>query len=245
MLVDRFFKELECRLEEIKEGETGNIDSAAEICADSLANGGVIHIYDTGHLISNELLGRAGGLAAYTQFTFGISVGSANTFRGAPTPPTDVESERAVIAAALDRSTIKPGDVLIIGSVSGNTIPVVELAFEAKRRKVSVVALTGMAQSGNLEPLHPSGKRLADVADVALDNHTVFGDAMIPVEGLKFPVCPFSGIGAAIVTWALTAAIVEKLIAHGIEPTVYQSVHMPGGFEQLKESQARYAKKGI
>jgi len=244
MLIDTFFNELHTRIETIRSEELEQIEAAAELCADSISNKGVVHIYDTGHLVSNEMIGRAGGLTLFSPFSFGINVNNPNPFREQNPKAVTPESEIALVSAALDRSNVKPGDVLIIGSVSGYSATVVELALEARRRGVKVISVTGYAQAERMQPQHPCGKRLFEVSDISLDNHTVYGDAMIPVEGLEFPICPFSGLGTVIVLWAMTASVVEKLLAQGIEPTVYQSVHLPDGFKKVQDSKERYMKKG-
>ncbi|MCL2421173.1 MAG: SIS domain-containing protein, partial [Defluviitaleaceae bacterium] len=48
--------------------EKANIEAAGQIMADSVANGGCIHLFDTGHLIDSELLNRAGGLVLMRRF---------------------------------------------------------------------------------------------------------------------------------------------------------------------------------
>ena len=74
-----------------------------------------------------------------------------------------------------------------MGSVSGKTANVVELALQARAHGLTVIALTALAYSSQLASEHPSGKRLYEVADLALDNHAPFGDAMLAVEGWIIP----------------------------------------------------------
>ena len=55
---------------------------------------------------------------------------------------------------ALKASKVMPGDVLIIGSVSGKSLSVIDLACEAKKIKVSLVALTSVSYSSQVQSEH-------------------------------------------------------------------------------------------
>ncbi len=242
MLIQDYFGAIAGRISEIQADESSKIAEVARICADSIANGGVVHIHDTGHMLNSELIGRAGGLVGLSPFSFGLNVSNPNSFRERTAPAPALTSE--VIALALKRSNIRAGDVLFVGSVSGKSENVVELALQAKAMGVTVVGITSVAYSGELESQHPSGKRLFEVADMVFDNHAPYGDAMLDVEGLDAKVCPASGICAAVIMWAVVAGTIENLLAKGITPTVYKSVNAPGGPEDVSERQKRYKELG-
>jgi len=241
--IERYFDAISGRISELRSAERENIRKAASACAKSILNGGVVHIHDTGHMLNTELVGRAGGLVGFTPLSFGLNVANPNSFRdrtGEPKP--DVEAE--VIALALKRSHVRAGDVLIVGSVSGKSFNPVELAIRARALGVTVVAVTALAYSSKLEPQHPSGKRLFEAADIVIDNHAPYGDAMVEVPGLDSNVCPASGICAAVALWAVIAGIVEELVAAGKTPTVYPSVNRPDGRDLVSKAQKEYAERG-
>jgi len=242
VLISSYFDAISEKIAEIRAGESDNIAHVAEVCAHSIEAGGVIHMHDTGHMLNSEMVGRAGGLVVITPFTFGLNVSNANSFREKTASQPNVTPE--IVALALKKSNIRPGDVLFIGSVSGKSEQVVELALQAKAMGVTTVAITAMAYSPKLESQHPSGKRLYEAADIVLDNHAPYGDAMLAVKGLDVDICPASGIAAACILWAVCAGIVENLIANGIVPTVFRSVNAPGGPEDVKARHERYREKG-
>jgi uncharacterized phosphosugar-binding protein len=128
--------------------------------------------------------------------------------------------------------------------VSGKTANVVELALQARAHGLKVIAITALAYSSKLASEHPSGKHTYEVADLALDNHAPFGDAMMAVEGLDYPICPASGIGAATVMWAVVAGIIEEMLANGLQPTVFPSVNRPDGPALLSKVEAEALRKG-
>lgn len=242
MIIKTYFDTISAKIKEIKKAESENIAHIAEICAHAIESGGVIHIHDTGHMLNSELVNRAGGLVGMTPFNFGMNVSNPNLFREKQGNGVNVIVE--TVALALKRSNIRPGDVLFIGTVSGKSEQVVELAIQAGAMGVTTIAMTSVAYSSELQSQHPSGKRLFEVAELVLDNHAPYGDAMITAEGLDVGVCPASGIAAAVIMWAVSAGIVENLLANGITPSVYKSVNAPGGPEDVQARNERYKEKG-
>ena len=242
MLIDRYFAAIQAKIAEIA-GDQEPIRQAAHLCAEALAQGGVLHIYDSGHMVSQELVRRAGGLAAFSPLTFSLNVNSAVLTRSEPSTG-DARQAIAYIAHIFDRGQLRPGDVLFVGSVSGKSASVVELAIQARAHGLTVIALTSPAYSGQLVSEHPGGKRLYEVADLVLDNHAPPGDGMLAVEGLDAALCPASGIGAACVLWGVSAGIVEEMLARGLTPSVYASVNLPDGPERLRQVEKRALEKG-
>lgn len=227
---------------EIESDERENIETAADACAASMLQGGVVHVYDTGHMLNSELVSRAGGLVGLTPLSFGMNVGNPNSFREKTAEPKNLTAD--TVALALRQSNLRSGDVLFVGSVSGKSERVVELAVQARAMGVKVVAITSLAYSSQLQSEHPSGKRLYEVANIVLDNHAPYGDAMLSVEGLDAGICPASGIAAACIMWAVVAGTVERLLAGGVVPTVYKSVNAPGGPADVQARQERYKEVG-
>lgn len=245
-LIQTYFKRLHQQLDELERRSLESIQLVAKLCSDCLLNGGVIHLYDTGHLVSRELVNRAGGLAAMSALTFDLTVTNVNPYRerrgeGAKTTSQTIQH---LVAAALDRSRILPGDVLIIGSVSGKTPNVVELALQARERGVQTVAVTSMDYSSKLQSEHHSGKRLFEVTDFVIDNAAPYGDGMLTHEKLDVPFCPASGLGAASALWAVVAGIIERMAAQDEIPTVLASINRPDGQERYQQSIERYVETG-
>lgn len=242
MLIADYFDAISAKIKKIRKAEADNIAHIAEVCAHAIESGGVIHIHDTGHMLNSELIHRAGGLAGMTPFSFGLNVHNPNAFRESHAGAPNVTAE--TVSLALKRSNVRTGDVMFIGSVSGKSEQVVELAVQAREMGVTTVAITALAYSSKLESQHPSGKRLYEVTEFVLDNHAPYGDAMLTVEGMDVGICPASGIAAACIMWAISAGIVEHLLAKGITPTVFKSVNAPGGPEDVKARGERYKEKG-
>jgi uncharacterized phosphosugar-binding protein len=241
MLIDQYFTKLRALIDEI-DANREPIQQAARLCADALANGGAIHVFDSGHMVSSELIHRAGGLAAMSALSFNLNV--INPVRTRPDQAPGDTLSYGYIGHIFETNQLRAGDVLFVGSVSGKTANVVELALQGRAHGLKVIVFTALAYSSRLVSEHPSGKHLYEASDLVLDNHAPYGDAMIAVDGLDYPVLPASGMGAAAVMWAVVAGTIEDLLARGLKPTVFPSINRPDGKTLLSQVEADALRKG-
>lgn len=242
-IIKKYFEHLKAHIDAIA-ADGAPIEKAAELCADALARGGVIHVFDSGHLVSHELINRAGGLVALSRLGFSLNVTNPVKTRADSALPESNTLSYGYIAQIFQTNQLREGDVLFVGSVSGKTANVVELALQARAHGLTVIVVTAMAYSPHLVSEHPSGKHLYEAADLVLDNHAPYGDAMLDVEGLDYPVCPASGIGAVVTLWAVVAGLIEEMLKRGLKPTVYPSVNRPDGRNLVKQVDAEAQEKG-
>ena len=244
MLIERYFEALQTNIGKIA-AQPEPIRQAAKLCAEALAKGGAIHIFDSGHMISSELIYRAGGLAAMSALSFSLTVNNPVKTRANTPPSADSTLSYAYIEHVFETNQLRKGDILFVGSISGKTANVVELAMQARAHGLAVFAVTALAYSSRLISEHPSGKHLYEAADLVLDNGAPYGDAMLDVEGLDYPICPESGIGAATVMWAVVAGIVEEMLGRGLKPTVFPSINRPDGRSLVSQVEADALRKGF
>jgi len=240
-LIETYFQALQAHLARLA-ANAAPIEQAADLCAGVLAGGGALHIFDSGHMVSQELVNRAGGLVALSALNFNLNVVNPVKNR-APVPAAGTLSF-GYIEHVFETGQLRRGDLLFVGSVSGKTANVVELARQARAHGLTVIALTSLAYSRELASEHPSGQHLYEAADLVLDNGAPYGDAMLEVEGLDYKVCPASGLGAATVLWAVVAGTLERLLARGLKPTVYPSVNRPDGKALVSQVEAEALAKG-
>ncbi len=242
MLIDKYYDRIDELFAKVKSTQRENAIKAGKICAEAVLNGGCLHVFDNGHIINSELINRGGGLFMLKQFKYEFKV--ENPVRKRNRDDID-KSIEGLAAYAIKASGARPGDVMFIGSVSGKTANVVDLAIEAKKFGMTVIAVTSLEYSSAVKSEHSSGKRLFECADLVLDNCAPKGEAMMDVEGLGTKFGAASGLAAAFIMWSVCSVIVEELIAHGEEPSVYRSYNFPGGWEWGDEKQKRYDETGF
>lgn len=244
MLVDRYFEAIDKVLEKSRRVNRETMEKLGEVIADCVSRGGQMFIYDSGHLVNQELLYRAGGALYLKKFEYSFSVKTEPQPRKRDSEPGIALTERDILKVAFAHSDVRPGDVFIVGSVSGNSVGVVDMALTAKDAGCTLVCITSLEASPRLEAKHPCGKRLCELGDYVLDNCAPYGDAMLQVEGVEQKCFPASGLGAAYTLWATIACATESLVKRGISPTMLRSANLPDGMDYLQTQHKRYQELG-
>ena len=154
------------------------------------------------------------------RFRYGLDLVSYTSDR-----EVENDSVEGLAKIALGKANIVKGDVMIIGSVSGKTVNVIDLAMACIEKGIKVIVVTSVTYSSQVESFHSSGKRLFELGDVVIDNCAPYGDAMMTIEGVESPFIPASGLAAAYIMWAVCADLLEKLMSKGIQPGILRSVN--------------------
>jgi uncharacterized phosphosugar-binding protein len=117
---------------------------------------------------------------------------------------------------------------MMVFSVGGLSAVPVEMAQGARRRGLPVIAVTSIEQSLQGSPVHSSGTRLLDHADVVIDLCTPPGDALVEVDGLETPVAPGSTIAAVAIANEVKSQTAALLVERGAMPPVLTSAALVG-----------------
>ena len=238
MFFETYINKLQALLDLIKVEQAAAITAAGSLVADALIADGVVHTFGTGHshLIADEAFFRAGGIAAINPI-----LDERLIFLKGALESTRAEREAGFAQTLIEQEHVGQHDVAILISNSGrNNVPV-EMALEMKRRGVKVIAITSVEQSRASVPLHASGKRLFELADITIDNCVPPGDALLEIPGLTSRIGPSSTVaGAAIINSIMIEAAAETL-RRGGEVVVLPSANLDGVTEQrLQELLNRY-----
>lgn len=229
-----YLADLAARMDRLFAQNRDGIAAAADAVERTAKADGLVYIFGTGHshILAEEAHYRAGGLA----LTVPILTGATMLHEGA-VASTAFERMPGVAAAVLARYPIGAKDVLVVASNSGVNAAPVEAAGIGKERGATVIAITSEAYSREAAR---GRARLADIADIVLDNGAPAGDAVISVAGTDLRVGAVStSIGAALLN-AVLAEVAARLQASGMVPPVYLSANMPGAAEANGALVARY-----
>jgi len=204
---------------------------AAEICAESIANRGLVHLFGTGHsrIAVEEIFPRHGSFPGFhpiveLSLTFHNQVVGANGQRQA----MFLEKVEGFGEVILRNFIFDTRDSFMIFSNSGVNSVVIDVALGARARGLPVIAVVSVAHSNASEASHRSGKRLIDLADVVIDNCTPVGDALVKVAGLDYPVAPGSTFAYALIVNAIKALVAAELTRRGQPPLVLTSSALIG-----------------
>jgi uncharacterized phosphosugar-binding protein len=236
-----FAKEVSERLERLATlAVNGGLDDAIGKMATAIETGAVIQAFGTGHseAFAMEIAGRAGGLIPTNKIALRDLV-----LRGSL--PVDslsgsrLERNPDIIAELWEISPIHPGDVFVIASNSGVNGSVVGIALLAKEKGHNVIAVTSLQHTAQVQPKHPSGLRLSEIADVVIDNLAPYGDATLTLPG-GVAVGSVSSITSAFIAQLLTIGVAERMNGDGKVPPLYLSANIPGGDEHNHALEKKY-----
>jgi len=217
--------------ERIREANQAVIPLVAAACADSIAATRAVFLFGSGHSIlpAMDLFPRYGGYAGYVpmmdprlMWTTVIGPG------GAEEVMWQEDQEGYAATYVVDHYPITTEDTVIVISHEGVNSAPVEVAIGAKQRGATVIALTSGAGVATSKPIHSSGQRLADVADLILDNGVDPEDCQVTIPGIPFKVGGLSTIGAMIALHAVDVEVAALLVKRGITVVPFASPSSPG-----------------
>ncbi|ENM5747522.1 sugar isomerase domain-containing protein [Vibrio mimicus] len=225
--MNNYFSEL-CQsiIQQIIVNESRNIEAAAGIMADSIKNNGLIHV-SGGHCqcYSMEMFYRAGGLVPVNPLLPHIFATAPHTAFASDL----IYETEGVGEMIFNDQSVSENDCIVLVSVAGRTIPTIDIALAAKKRGLKIIVLQSLAFSQQTQPKHSSGLFLSDCADVLIDLHVPYGDALISVEGVEEKICPASSVVGFAVIQSLVTETVCLLANQNVEPPVWVSSNLDRG----------------
>jgi uncharacterized phosphosugar-binding protein len=237
-----YFSSIEEILEKIATTQRDAIDRAAQICADSIVNDGLVFCWGGGHsrMSVEEMFPRIGSYPGFYPMVE-LALTFYTNFVGADGMPQSffLERQTGYADAILANYEFGPYDSMICFSSTGINGLVIDMALQAKARGLPVIAVTSIAHADSTVSRHESGQKLKDVADVVIDNCTPPGDAVIDVPGVKYKIGPTSSVAAFTIVNTLKVRTAEKMIAQGMEPVVLTSPHFADHPEEAEEQLQR------
>lgn len=220
-----YYESIRAILSDIHSTQADVIDRAAELITSVLLDGGNFYLYGTGShstVMVAEATFRAGGLMVANPIFDPHAVWPRRNTKG-----NLLERLQGYAPVLLEYADARSGDVLVVVSNTGNRVLPVDMALEAKKRGITVIALTSIRYSSQLPARHRSGRRLYEVADVVLDNRCPPGDAAVEIPGLEAKVGATSTIAGAFIINALAMQVACRLLERGVTPPVFKSSHLP------------------
>lgn len=223
MLKEEYLKTSLSLLERVYQENRSTLETVAPLIAKSVSSGGVIHTFGSGHseIIGREMVGRAGGLVCVSALldTTGGFIENLPGYGKA-------------LAARYDRNHgLKDGEFIIVISNSGKNCSPIEVAEYAKEKGLTVIALTSMEMTKQVETTHASGEKLYEIADYTLDNCGVMGDAVVELPGRDQSAGPTSTMAGALLINLLQMEVLEILADSDASIPLLQSQNIDGAME--------------
>jgi len=230
-------------LDKLEQTEMPAIEAAAEICATSIAEGGLVFLFGNGHsrMMCEEMTPRQGCFAGFVALVeMSLSNHAAIVGANGLRTPLRLESYEGYAEEILKSFHFGPKDAFIVISTSGIRPVIVEMASGAQKRGLPVIVIVSKAHCEKAKPAHSSGKKLIDYSDVIIDNKCPSGDCIIELEGLEWRTGPVSTITGAAIINMIRCATAEMLLARGVKPVVLPSHQFVGNTTAEQQLEAFY-----
>ena len=211
------------KIHEIVEAQVPTIQRVADLFAESILAGGMVHMFGSGHsrIMIEEMWPRYGSFPGFNpivelSLTFHNLVIGANGQRQA----MFLENVPGLAHQILRNFALKKTDSALVVSSSGCNIAPIEMAEEFQRRGVSVVAIVSKDHAEPSSSKRSDGKKLTDFAEIVLDTGAPLGDSLVAIEGLDTKVAPGSTIGGCLLINSIKAEVAHRLTQAGQPPKV-------------------------
>jgi uncharacterized phosphosugar-binding protein len=123
----------------------------------------------------------------------------------------------------LESYQLEPRDSMVIFSHGGLNAAPVEMAMEAKKKGLTVISVSSLRNHRQATATHSSGKKLGDLANIAIDNCVPPEDALVDVDGCSEKFADGSTVAAVTIAMALVAEVASQLVMSGYKPLTFVS----------------------
>jgi uncharacterized phosphosugar-binding protein len=222
--------------------EADSIEKAALVITESLRQGGVIHVFGSGHshLPPEEAFYRSGGLAPVNALLDPSLMFHEGTEKGIALEKWEGYATRFVIP----KYDLRQGEVMIVFSASGRNNAPIEVALAAKERGLYTIGVTSRRYSAAFESRHSSGKHLCDVVDLVLDHAVPAGDNALQIQ--DHPELGTTGgmstVLAILMINAVFSQVIENFVDAGATPPMIRCPNVGSEAEALAANAATFEK---
>lgn len=218
--VSTYLSEMEKIIKKISDTQTGNIQAAAEIFAESIANKRAVYMFGSGHSVIPvlDIFPRYGAYVGFHPIMDPRLMWSNITGPGGARELLWLEREPGYIKNVLLSYNLTPQDSMLVFSHGGMNAAPIEIALEAKQKGLKVVAVTNVENRKINNPKHSSGKSLHDVADIVIDNCSPYEDAIVRIDGIPGRIAASSTVTSVSIAQSLVAETASILVKNGKMP---------------------------
>ena len=248
-LATQWLKNAMAVMNQIHETQTDAIRQAAEVMADSIQAGRWVHTFGCGHatIPVEEMYPRIGGFVGFhpmvelplTFFTRITGEMGVHQF-------LFLERAEGYGIEIMKGYEFDPRDTMWIFSHTGINNVNIDVALEAKKRGMKVVAYGSVAAAQGKTTRHSCGKTIFDVADLVVDSCAPVEDASVPLKNHQDKVGPVSTMAFVTCVWMTVCTVAEILADRGVKLFIHPSHNVPGdttAHERLDAALAEYKRR--
>ncbi|HKP31502.1 MAG TPA: sugar isomerase domain-containing protein [Chitinophagaceae bacterium] len=249
MLATQWLNNVRKIMDQIEKTQMDNIRRAAEIMADSIEAKRWVHTFGCGHatIPVEEMYPRIGGFVGFhpmvelplTFFTRITGEMGVHQF-------VFLERVEGYGIEIMKGYTFDKSDTMWLFSHSGINNVNIDIALEAKKKGMKVIAYGSAAAAQGKQTRHSSGKTIFDIADLVVDTCAPVEDASVVLQDHQDKVGPVSTMAFVTTVWMTVTTVAEILAQRGVKLFIHPSHNVPGDTtakQRLDEALAEYKKR--
>jgi uncharacterized phosphosugar-binding protein len=225
----KYYAKISEVLANIHRTQEQKIESAGEAMATAIALGKRVYLYGSGHSVIPvmDIFPRYGSFVGFFPLYDPRLMWSNVVGPNGARELLWLERKEGYAEVFLQSYPLEPGDVMIVFSHGGMNAAPIEAALYAKKKGLTVVTVSSLANAKAAQATHSSGKKLPDVADIAIDNCVAPEDSQVDI-GRPEKVAAGSTMAVVFVAMSLVAETGGRLAAKGHTPVTFVSPNVPG-----------------
>src|SRR6266702_4250790 len=163
------------------------IVAAGEILARSIASGGRVYLFGSGHSVIPvlDVFPRYGSFTGFFPLYDPRLMWFNVVGPGGARELLWLERREGYAPVFLQSYPLQAGDCMIVFSHGGRNDAPIEVAMEAKKKGLTVITVSSLSNAAAGAATHSTGKQLPDVADIAIDNCVPPEDALVDVGWME------------------------------------------------------------
>lgn len=231
MLAKQWLNNARDIMSRIEETQMDNIRKAAEVMADSIEAGRWVHTFGCGHatLPIEEMYPRIGGFVGFhPMIELPLSYFTRITGEMGVHQFVFLERVEGYGVEIMKGYTFDERDTMWIFSHSGINNVNIDVAIEAKKKGMKVIAFGSAAEAKGKQTRHSSGKTIFDVADLVVDSCAPIGDATVTLKNHQDKIGPVSTMAFMTLVWMTVTTVAEILADRGVKLHIHPSHNVPG-----------------
>jgi uncharacterized phosphosugar-binding protein len=249
MLAKKWLENARAVMSRIEETQMDNIRKAATIMADSIEAGRWVHTFGCGHatIPIEEMYPRIGGFVGFhpmielplTFFTRITGEMGVHQF-------IFLERVEGYGVEIMKGYNFDNRDTMWLFSHTGINNVNIDVALEAKKRGMKVIAYGSAAEAKGKVSRHSTGKTIFEVADLVVDSCAPGGDSSVPLKNHVDKVGPVSTMAFVTLVWMTVTTVAEILADRGVKLYIHPSHNVPGDTtakQRLDEALAEYKRR--
>ena len=249
MLAKQWLSNTRSIMNKIEETQMENISKAAEIMADSIQSGRWVHTFGCGHatLPIEEMYPRIGGFVGFhpmielplTFFTRITGEMGVHQF-------VFLERVEGYGLEIMKGYNFDSRDTMWLFSHSGINNVNIDIAIEARKKGMKVIAYGSAAAAKGKQTRHSSGKTIFDLADLVVDTCAPVEDASVHLKNHADKIGPVSTMAFVTCVWMTVTTVAEILADRGVKLYIHPSHNVPGddtARQRLEEALTEYKKR--